>query len=179
MRVNLIKNGGFESSPTGEGFSTGEKIDGWRVKGKSIDVLSVWSDQGRKSVDLNGTGDFQDSRGGVKQVIDTVIGEEYTLRFSLAANPYEPGPFFPIGTLIKQLTVRVGDERQTFSVDRRLNPADGEDWLDIAWTFIATETRTDIVFRGDRDDPLSGPVIDAVSVVPTAWPDPEIVGPIA
>jgi hypothetical protein len=92
--ANLIKNGGFETPPSPQGFFTtysiGQKIEQWTVIGSAGNVATVnnyneggvlWSaHRGQAFLDLTGTCDCG-ANSGVAQTVKTVAGTTYQLTF--------------------------------------------------------------------------------------------------
>ena len=101
--VELVTNGGFEIDPVtnSDGFTTfssgAQGLTGWTIGLGSVDLVgSYWSAaSGNNSLDLNGN-----TRGGIRQLLQTTTGQLYQLSFDMAGN-------FASGPAIKRMSVNV------------------------------------------------------------------------
>ena len=87
---NLATNGSFESPFVGGSFTTfgpGNGIAAWTILGGSVDLVANYWDakDGLQSLDLNGN-----ARGAIAQMINTNVGNLYTVSFWIAGNPDAP-----------------------------------------------------------------------------------------
>ena len=170
---NLILDHSFEApaAPAADpanGYTivTGPAAFGaWRVGGE-VDLVgpagpyAMSARDSQQSLDLNGT-----MPGRVAQVIPTTPGQTYALSFELAGNPYgEPG--------LVTLDVGAGTLVQAFSFDRTGRTAANMGWTRMTMTFVTGDEFTNISFQSTTAG-ASGPMIDAVSVEPSA-PDPVV-----
>ncbi|OGG07158.1 hypothetical protein A3D05_03520 [Candidatus Gottesmanbacteria bacterium RIFCSPHIGHO2_02_FULL_40_24] len=162
---NIVINGSFEEPVVSGSYDTyysGDTFGNWTVEGGSIDIMSVdhisgsyWqAADGLQSVDLTGT---NNTAGAIFQVLDTTIGQSYTISFSLSGNP-EGGP------AIKRMEIWWGSnllDTLSFDVTGRSNLNMG--WEPHTYTANATNNLTRLTFKSLISG-YYGPVIDAVSV---------------
>ena len=193
-RATAILNGSFESGMPfemvyyytlypGDAIS----ISGWVVGLGSIDYINTFwnSYEGRRSIDLNGTGE----RGSVSQTFDTLPGALYRVEFAMSGNP-SGGP--------RETAVEVsvaGSSRIFTYLVPYMEPAD-LGWGRVfnityemkTWDFLATGTTTTLTFTSQDYSlpgccgPMSyGPVIDFVQVneIPIVVPEPGTFGLLA
>ena len=76
--VNAQKTGSFTT------YSRGQKFGDWHVSFGNVDLKTPYftpPTEGTNLVDLNGT-----TAGGIRQVLETVPGKTYTLRFKVSGN---------------------------------------------------------------------------------------------
>jgi choice-of-anchor C domain-containing protein len=170
---NLVKNGSFErpavSSPChngGEGNPTpgictylggSTGIPGWTVGSNSVDVTaaSVWkAAAGHQSIDLSG-----DGPGSVKQVITTIKGKRYVLRWAMAGN-------WDCGQRIKSMVIYWdGAIVKAFNFNTAGHGASSMGWAYHQVTVIATGRRSTMEFAdATADQSICGATLDNISL---------------
>ncbi|MBL8045536.1 MAG: DUF642 domain-containing protein [Anaerolineales bacterium] len=160
---NLVTNGDFESplvAPPLAVYYAPTNFGGWVVDFGSVELIAngYWqAASGVQSVDLSGW-----AKGGIYQDLSTATGQSYLLRFALAGNPMG-------APQIKQVEVRWGDmlvATLSISTFGRSNANMGYQYFE--YPIIASTNVTRLKFTSLTDG-IYGPVVDDVSVVPTAW----------
>lgn len=165
-RANLVVNGSFETPnvfpstfvavPAGNPMVTG-----WTVGLTSVDIVNSvafgnpsWSYDGDQAIDMTGT----PGPGSIEQALATTAGGSYTLSFALSSNvgPHVNGlEVYWDGGLLATLT----------------SPAFGT-WTVFSYGVTATTGSTLLKFVSTIGG-FQGPLVDAVSVEPTAAAVPE------
>jgi len=142
-----LSNGGFESGTAPGSYLTlvtgdTSNLAAWVVTGTNIDYVGTFwaAAEGSRSLDLSGQ-----ARGGVAQVVQTVPGQAYTLRFAAAVN-----------ALPATVRVTAGSTTQTLALSNAA-PA----WADRAVTFTATSEATVLWFESLTASNM-GPALDNV-----------------
>ena len=150
--VNVETNGSFELAPGGVYNFTiltagSTALPGWTIGGgiKVMNSSYKTAAQGTKSVDLNGNG-----AGSVSQMVPTVVGAGYTVRFALANSPN-------CATSWRYGTVTYGPSSASIS------NASGT-WAYRTYTFNATSTSSLIKFESTSTGVACGLAIDNVTV---------------
>ena len=172
--ADMVKNGSFEKgisipAPGFVGLAPGSTaITDWTVIGSGARVVDYigyyWqASDGGRSVDLDG---YQSGNGGLEQVISTVSGNTYLVRFDMAGNP-ESGP------VIKTMAVSAYDTNplsplstQSFSFDTTGYTKTSMGWTHMQFAFTADAPSTTLRFKSTTSGQGYGPVLDNVSVVP-------------
>jgi choice-of-anchor C domain-containing protein len=164
---NLVQNGGFETPvvrPTPDPIlivQAGGSFGAWKVGGVNVDVIHssyLKSAEGMQSIDISGT-----AAGSISQMLSTVPGQTYTLRFAFTGNPdYLPEKPSPA---IKQIKVLWEDRL----VDEPTFDTTGHDVTDPGWSYrtysvTATSDSTELKFVSLTPG-CTGPLLDDVSVV--------------
>jgi len=152
-------NGSFEDGTNPGSFTTLEaqnssSIENWTVSKGSVDYIGdYWkaADESR-SLDLSGN-----EAGEVTQNLNTRIGQDYNLIFSMAGNP-DNGPSD------KVLSATAGGETKTFTFNTTGKNRDTMGWTNKTVSFVATSTSTKLTFTSLTDGPW-GPALDNVRVV--------------
>lgn len=172
-RAAAFQNGSFESGIGGIGnFATlnagdSTSITGWTVTGGGVDYIGAYwtARDGARSLDLNAL-----EAGGVQQIFDTIIGQKYTVSFSIAGNT-DGGPS------LKSLAASAGSVVDApFSFDITGHSAANPGWIDYSFDFFADSLLTTLSFEstttadsGNGSYPHAfGPALDNVSVVMVA-----------
>jgi choice-of-anchor C domain-containing protein len=165
---NIVVNGGFESTVVtpGEVSPPTTQLDGWTVPHGDVEVVNwngtgYWqSHSGSQSLDLSGC-----QNGAIKQLMATVVGQQYTLRYWIAPSPDAPG--------IKYSTARVGTAPGRTDLSYAINMLDSATstrttmgWVERSATFTATTSLTWLYFNDFSDTACFGTVIDDITVVP-------------
>jgi choice-of-anchor C domain-containing protein len=157
---NLVKDGDFETVSAGQWYrylhSTDRSLAPWTIEGDSVDLLSTYfqdAASGAQSLNLNGSGP-----GGVSQVVPTVPGATYRLRFAVAANVEGGDP------VVRTDVAWGGTSLGVVSFDAR-----GDDRRKVGWRYeerlvTATAASTRLAFTSP-DQTAYGPVVDDVSLV--------------
>lgn len=168
--AGLIGNSGFETplAPPNS-FVTLFAVDStsmapWVVQAGSVDVVNTGfypAFEGQQSLDLNGF-----SPGTIVQTFATTPGTSYTLTFEYGNNP---------GTATATAAVSVLDGASVTLLSQNITHS-GSTFTDISYTsfsesFVADTTVTTLQFAGTNSG-VAGIALDAVSVNPTAVPEP-------
>jgi len=157
---NLATNGSFEASTTG-----------WTLIGDGVDVVSSsgWQPgDGTYSLDLNAF-----HPGGVKQVLQTTPGMQYTVGFDLSKNP---GNTTYATAQVSVDNTSSTTQSYTFS---NANSAGNMMWSQQTFTFTATSATTALSFAsiypndstGGFPINAQGPALDEVVVVSNKFID--------
>jgi choice-of-anchor C domain-containing protein len=166
--ANLVVNGSFEIGPdpiTALSLPGGSTdITGWTTTREGLDYKSTWwkASDGDRSLDLDNSPGF----GGIMQVIDTNVGQEYLVTFDMAGNPYEDYG----DPSIKHMRVEAAGDSIDYSFDAAGHDYTNMGWVTRSWQFTAISTSTAIEFY-TLDAAISGysgycgPALDNVSVV--------------
>jgi choice-of-anchor C domain-containing protein len=156
---NVVEDGQFGLGEPRNPFSTysaGQTVGGWKVDVGNVDVNTTYfkvPDDQSNSVDLNGT-----ATGAISQVLETVVGKTYTVRFLVSGN-------WDIGSTNRTLALRVGPLSRSLSIARPRNwSRTNMGWRQMSYPFIANSTTTTISFRSTVTSGPCGPVIANVSV---------------
>ena len=176
--TNLITNGSFELGTDPGSFSSlqagNTAITGWTVGGAGVDYIgSYWqAADGVRSVDLSGSTSLNDSfAGSVSQTIATVLGQTYTVGFSLAGNPDGS----PLTKVVLTSATNGGIDQlyaSTFTVTPGVNTRTNMGWQPYSFKFTATGAATTINFQSAVNSAY-GAALDNVSVT-TAVPEPMV-----
>jgi choice-of-anchor C domain-containing protein len=173
-KADFVVNGGFETPIASGAFQTfsfgSNAITGWTVIGGvndpgagSVDLLGSYlpPHSGRQSVDLDGTS--TPAAGGVAQtLVGLVVGASYTLDFFYGNNPN--GTSSSALVTVGSLTTNITHSGSTFAA---MNYTEGK------FTFTATSVNQVLSFSStDPSNDLNGIVLDDVSVLPVAVPEP-------
>jgi len=174
VKADLTQNGSFElGTNPGSGFlelDAGDTdITDWTIIGggvRAIDYIGgYWTaSDGIRSLDLNG----RPGPGGVEQVISTIVGNTYTVKFDMAGNP-DGGPN---PKTMDVSAIGITTQTQGFSFDASSTTRTSMGWTPMEWSFVADDTSTTIrfmstvVYAGDPSNVGWGPALDNVSVVP-------------
>ncbi|WP_310496217.1 choice-of-anchor C family PEP-CTERM protein [Sandarakinorhabdus sp.] len=157
--VTLV-NGSFElGTDPGASFSTqnagSTAITGWTVGGFGVDYIGgYWqASDGDRSVDLSAL-----SAGSIAQMLDTVIGQTYTIGFDLSGNP-DGGA----GNRISVVTISGSlPDVKVYQVLPANSRAD-MNWQRFEYTFTAFSALSSLTFASAEFTPF-GPAIDNVSI---------------
>ena len=162
--ATIVINGSFEQGPASVGrwttFGTGSTaITGWTVTGGSVDLIgSYWNhSDGARSLDLSGN-----QAGTIAQMIPTIAGQRYTVRFDISSNPDR--------TFAKSMLVGFGSAAPvpvTFTgpITRPLQ------WQTVTLRFVADAPATRLSFQSTTPGAW-GMALDNVSAVvpePATW----------
>jgi choice-of-anchor C domain-containing protein len=162
----LVVNGSFESELLTENtvvnMNNPNQIDGWEIVSGNLDWFrNVQAADGVGTVDLSGS-----EKGSIRQLINTVVGQPYVLRFALSGDPNG-------GLPEKVMTATAGNVTETFTyILSPENSIDNMLWQYHSLEFIAESETTEIVFTSLTEG-WYGPVIDNVSVREGAVCSPE------
>lgn len=145
-------NGSFEAAPAGSYNYTilsagATTLTNWTIGGSIKVMHSTYKTaaQGTKSVDLNGYG-----AGSVEQMVPTVVGGGYTVRFAVANSPGCTG-------VSRSATLTYGPSTASFS-----NTLAG--WTYRSYVFNATSTSSLIKFASTSGGVSCGLAIDDITV---------------
>jgi choice-of-anchor C domain-containing protein len=166
-----ITNGSFENPIVSGNFETysagSSSLDGWTILGDSIDhVGSYWqAADGNQSVDLSG-----DHAGSITQAVHGLhTGQQYTVTFSLAANP--DGPNDPLSDLDSQsVKVSAGGVTNLYSFDPTGATRAVMGWSTQTFVFVATAADELLSFASQMGSSAFGPALDNVSIAATPIP---------
>ena len=158
-----IQNGSFETGSVAPGdfttLGTGSTaIDGWTVSSGTVDYIGThWpAADGNRSVDLSG-----DVPGAISQTVGgLVVGQQYTLTFSLASNPDG-------GNDPQAMSVTFGGISSGFAA-----PKSPFSWAVHTFVFTFTGGAGDdvLTFAADGSNTFYGPALDNVSIAATPIP---------
>ncbi len=134
-------------------YSSGQSFGAWRVDAGNVDVSSTeftFPENTSYSVDLNGS-----TSGTISQVLKTVPGKTYTLRFMLSGNWADSN-----GKL--GLELRAGSLGKRLSIDKPAGWSKGNmKWKEITYEFVAVSTSSKLSFKSTTSG-KGGAVIAAV-----------------
>lgn len=150
--LEVATNGSFEAAPAGTYnytilSSSSTTLTNWTIGG-SIKVMNnsyKVPAHGTKSIDLNGNG-----AGSVSQMVPTVVGAGYTVRFAVANSPN-------CATSWRYATVTYGPSSASIS-----NANAG--WSYRSYVFNATSTSSLIKFESTSTGQTCGLAIDDITV---------------
>ena len=157
---SLVNNGGFEVP--GDIFPyrvfTGTDMPGWTVETGTVEIVGTYWEaaEGTQSLDLNG---IFEQIGTISQVIPTIPGQVYRIRFAYAGNP-ECGP------VVK--TTRVtwgGQEVATLSFNTTGHTLSDMGWMYHEFDVIAMGATSRLRFQS-LTPTFCGPTLDDISVTP-------------
>lgn len=171
-RADLIVNGGFEQpATTGQGglFAAGDpSITGWTIVSGSVDIhnSSLFDPfEGRQALDLDGA-----SAGTIEQTFATSAGGSYVLSFEYANNPF--GVTSP-ATALASLFGAGATPLLSQAISHSGSSARAMNYTLFTAAFTADSATTRLRFAStDSPASVNGIVLDAVSVNPTAVPEP-------
>jgi choice-of-anchor C domain-containing protein len=161
--ANLLVNGSFEEGPAPEGSgwitlgTDSTDLKGWKVTTGSIDHIGpFWkSYHGSRSLDLNGS-----EVGAVAQTFRTKKGQKYTVSFALSCNPGGQADTV-------KLKVSAAGRFEEFRFEKKEITRENMGWVFGFWDFTADSDETTIEFASlHTDEPLCGPALDDVIVIP-------------
>jgi hypothetical protein len=174
-QANLILNGSFETPvvPIGSSwirFGVGEEPLGfeWTVVTNNIDIVingadgypGIQSYAGSQFLGLVGSG----STGAIQQTFATTPGQEYTLFFAYASNPY-------IAEAAADVIVSDGvSTLLSQSIFHNTATINGLDWKTFSMNFTATGTSATLLFDNTIGSNSGGITLDDVDI--TAVPLP-------
>jgi len=164
--TNLVTDGGFSKTGVTNQFQTlreGQPFSGWKVESGTVDVIGTyWEHNGASgSIDLDGS-----SPGAISQVMATVPGVTYTVRFDMAGN-------CDGGLPTKGLELSVGDTSKKFEWSKPAGwSRQSMGYETREFTFVADSESSKIVFASQTQPnaasgPYFGAVITKISVSPT------------
>ena len=171
--ANLLTNGSFEdnSVQTASFWTLGvgnTSLPGWSITGGSIDWIDgLWQpSNGDKSLDMNGS-----SPGTiVSDDFTTIVGQQYDVSFDMAGNTDG-------AEINRHLTLTAAGVSENFFFDTTGHSFSNMGWTTMNWSFIATNTLTQLQFSGwSLDGYSTGAALDNVVVVassPSPFPVPE------
>ena len=164
--ASTVFSDGFNFTPPATGpFATvnaGGTIGPWTVGSGSVDwITGYWQPaEGNGSVDLSGNTD-----GSISTILNTVVGQAYTVNFYMAGNPDNPA----VGPTIKTLDLQAGSLDETFIFDTTGHTLGSMGWVLETAVFTATSTQTTLTFTSQAGTAY-GPALDGVTV--TTVPEP-------
>lgn len=161
-KAAIIVNGSFEDGPVAAIFAGSTGLAGWTINSDYVNRRAVSATDGSYSIDLAGG-----SNSSISQSIDTMIGQQYKITFSLSGNK-DGGP--KNHTLITSVT---GSSDQAYSFVTQPN-ANGYNWETHTYVFTATSASSLLTFAAaDNPNNAYGPMIDKVSIAavpePASW----------
>ncbi|MFD3357693.1 choice-of-anchor C family protein [Streptomyces fradiae] len=157
--VSRFDDGSFEyPAAPANAFTTvgaGQSVGPWKVTAGAVDLIGAgfWqAAEGEQSVDLNAT-----QAGAVAQTFTTTAGRQYTVTYSLAANP-GGGPAVKTGRALVD-----GQNFQDFSFDSSGRTRAAMGYVTRQFTFVANGPTTTLGFASTVGGAY-GPVVDDVRV---------------
>ncbi|WP_374986967.1 choice-of-anchor C family protein [Streptomyces fradiae] len=157
--VSRFDGGSFEyPAAPANSFTTvgaGQSVGPWKVTAGAVDLIGggFWqAAEGEQSVDLNAA-----QAGAVAQTFTTAAGRQYTVTYSLAANP-EGGPAVKTGRVLVD-----GQNFQDFSFDSTGRARAAMGYVTRQFTFVANGPTTTLGFASTVGGAY-GPVVDDVRV---------------
>ncbi|MEU7567188.1 choice-of-anchor C family protein [Streptomyces fradiae] len=157
--VSRFDDGSFEyPAAPANAFTTvgaGQSVGPWKVTAGAVDLIGAgfWqAAEGEQSVDLNAT-----QAGAVAQTFTTTAGRQYTVTYSLAANP-GGGPAVKTGRALVD-----GQNFQDFSFDSTGTTRAAMGYVTRQFTFVANGPTTTLGFASTVGGAY-GPVVDDVRV---------------
>jgi choice-of-anchor C domain-containing protein len=136
LRTNLVNNPSFEEGPASVGNhlhlpAGSTELTGWDITQGAIDIVGEWEHaDGDRSLDLNGSPGV----GEISQVINTIPGRMYRLRFKIAANT-------DVQPCVSRMMVQANDESTIQEFDNIGLGVWNMGWCTRVWYFDADETR--------------------------------------
>ena len=134
-------------------YSSGQSFGAWKVDAGNVEVSSTeftFPENTSYSVDLNGS-----TSGTISQVLKTVPGKTYTLRFMLSGN-------WADGNGKLGLELRAGPLGRRLSIDRPAGWSKGNmKWKEVDYKFVAVSTSSRLSFKSTTPG-KGGVVIAAV-----------------
>jgi choice-of-anchor C domain-containing protein len=161
---NIVANGGFETPVipgTYQAYSSGQTFGGWTVSLNSIDVVRSWQNaEGSQSLDMGGS----PGPGEIYQDLATTTGQEYSLQFAMAGDPYWVG--------IKEMKVYWGGSLiDDLIFDTTGHTDQNMGWQYHAYSLTALGPTTRLQFLDiNHTDGYYGAALDDVSVTPVPEP---------
>ena len=159
--LDIVQDGLFTQGNHGSTLATytaGQTFGGWTVTSGDVDLYNTINsgyvtNHGGYSVDLDGS-----TPGAIKQTLSTIAGYSYTVTFELAGNFGQ--------TFDKTMQISAAGVSQTFTVTKpagwsRSTPG----WNYESFTFTATGSSTDLVFKSLDSSGIAGAQISDVHVV--------------
>lgn len=156
-QTDVVVNGSFEVGPgvsnvlvLAEGSTA---LAGWTVVEGDIDYVGTYWQAGHASasLDLNAS----NSAGGVTQLIPTVVGKWYQVRFRMSGNPAG-------GDVVKLMHVNAGTAFDTFAFDTTGINLGDMGWVEETIWFQANNTLSEILFTSGNQPSAFGPALDYV-----------------
>jgi choice-of-anchor C domain-containing protein len=155
---NVVEDTYFVDALINENFrtySSGQTFGGWRVTQGNVDLNKTYftpSIEETNTVDLNGL-----TTGGISQVLETVPGKTYVLRFKVSGN-------WESTTSNRAFRVTAGPLSRSLAVARPTNwSRTNMRWRALSYPFIATSSSTTLTFTSTSTG-TGGAVIAEVSV---------------
>jgi choice-of-anchor C domain-containing protein len=164
----LVANGGFETPAIPANafirYGVGSTIGPWRVTEGNVDLTGAnfWQTaDGRQSLDLEGS-----ESGRIEQQIAIRIGGCYTVTFALAGNP-DGGPMIKRGfARVSQQTIGHPTVQKNFVYNTTGKTRANMGYVAERFRFRALASTATLTFASTTGGGY-GPVVDAVSVVPS------------
>lgn len=159
--VNLVVNGSFEAPvlPNTPSWQILDGIPGWTASNAGVEIRrqdTGLAQDGMQFAELDTT-----QNSWIKQVVDTVVGQEYTLSFWYSPRINRPNPednridAFVNGGLVASLAGTTGNLHN---------------WQQTLFTFIADSTSTTLKFAAAGPSNSFGGSLDNVSLTATPLP---------
>lgn len=164
----MIANGGFETPAVPANafirYGTGSTIGPWRVTQGNVDLIGAnfWqAADGRQSVDLEGS-----ESGSIDQPLALRVGGCYTVTFALAGNP-DGGPSIKRGwARVTQHTLGHPTVQKNFIFNTTGKSRGNMGYVPQRFRFRSL-ARTGTLSFASTTGGGYGPVVDAVTVIPT------------
>lgn len=172
-QLNLIDNGGFESTPvpaTGSysTFPPGSPTD-WTAT-PTVNLVNGFfgsagpnlAFEGTTYLDLIGEG----TTGSISQQFNTIVGQAYFVSFAYAHNLFGGTPSASASYAITNSGGFAGTISHTGGSNSNLN------WLNFTGSFVALGTSSTLTFTNLTGGQNAGILLDAISI--SAVPEPEV-----
>jgi hypothetical protein len=173
--INLLVNPGFENGINPGGSTTlvaddETSITGWKVVGAGVNYVSepFWdAAEGTRSIEL------LSNNGGIRQrVFGFTPGKRYILKFNVSADPANTSPVAKAVAYTVSVTGGVA-AADFYTFVPGTNAPNNMQYVAEEYSFIASQTYQDLLFKASGRNGAFGPVIDSVSVSmipePSTW----------
>ena len=154
--LNAQKSGSFTT------YSNGQTFGDWKVSLGNVDLKTPYftpSTEGTNLVDLNGS-----MSGGITQVVETVPGKTYTLRFLVSGN-------WESTSTNRNFRVTAGPLSKSLSVARPTGwSKTNMKWKALSYPFIATSASTTITFTSTSTGSGGAVIAEVTMATPVEAP---------
>ena len=162
---NVVHDTYFLEAQTTEPFTTysvGQTFGSWKVTQGNIDLNRTYFKppiEETNTVDLNGT-----LAGGITQVLETVPGQTYALRFKISGN-------WENTTSNRSVRVTAGSLSKSLSISRPKGWSQTDmKWKALSYPFIATSTSTTLTFTSTSTGSEGAVIAEVMMSAPVEAP---------